>query len=74
MLTYHYALISDPCDRTVNAFLAFARAHPGCLLTLEPEDSRALRRAMATARSKSEDEFAGEDEEFMPALAARALN
>ena len=74
MLTYHYALISDPCDRTVNAFLEFARAHPGCLLTLAPENSRALYRAIATAWSKSEDEFAGEDGDFMPALAARALN
>jgi hypothetical protein len=74
MLTYHYALINDPCDRTVNAFLEFARAHPGCLLTLAPEDSRALYRAIATAWSKRENEFEGEDEEFMPALAASALN
>ena len=34
MLTYYYALISDPCVRTVDAFLNYARAHPGSLLTL----------------------------------------
>jgi hypothetical protein len=46
MLTYYYALISDPCERTVDALLAYARAHPGCLLTLEPADLRAMRRAI----------------------------
>jgi hypothetical protein len=49
MLTYYYALISDPCERTVDALLDYARAHPGCLLTLPPADSRAMYRAIATA-------------------------
>jgi hypothetical protein len=74
MLTYHYALISDPCDRTLNAFLEFTRAHPSCLLTLAPEDSRAMRRAIATAWSGHDHQLAGEDEAFLPALDARALN
>jgi len=49
MLTYYYALISDPCDRTVDALLDYARAHPGCLLTLPPADSCAMYRAIAAA-------------------------
>ena len=50
----YYALISDPCVRTVDAFLNYARAHPGCLLTLPPADSRAMYRAVATAAPESE--------------------
>ena len=65
MLTYYYALISDPCERTVDALLAYARAHPGCLLTLEPADLRAMRRAIATALSDDEHEYTAESEEFM---------
>ena len=65
MLTYYYDLISDPCERTVDALLAYARAHPGCLLTLEPADLRAMRRAIATALSDDEHKYAAESEEFM---------
>lgn len=54
MLTYYYELISDPCERTVDAILDYARAHPGCLLTLPPADSRAMYRAVATAAPESE--------------------
>jgi hypothetical protein len=36
MLTYCYALIMDPCEHNVDALLDYARAHPGCLLTLPP--------------------------------------
>ncbi|HZZ59562.1 MAG TPA: hypothetical protein VFE63_00095 [Roseiarcus sp.] len=74
MLTYHYALISDPCERTVNAFLDYARAHPACLLTLTPTDSRDMQRAIATAWSGHEHEFAGADEEYGIALDGSALN
>jgi hypothetical protein len=74
MLTYHYALINDPCQRTVNAFLEYARAHPGCLLTLTPTDSRAMHTAIATAWSDHEQEFVGEEEEFGSALDGRAHN
>jgi hypothetical protein len=49
MLTYYYALISDPCARTVDELLEYARAHPGCLLTLPPADSRAMHHAIAIA-------------------------
>ena len=63
MLTYHYALICDPCDRTVKAFLEFARSHPGCLLTLAPEDWLAMRRAIAAALGGHGREFIAEDEE-----------
>ena len=74
MLTYYYALISDPCERTVDALLAYARAHPGCLLTLEPADLRAVRRAIATAWSDHEHEYAAESEEFKFVLDRRTLN
>jgi len=46
MLTYYYALISNPCERTANALFEYLRAHAGCLHTLEPEDRRAIRRAI----------------------------
>ena len=74
MLTYHYALISNPCERTVDAFLEFARAHPSCLLTLAPADSRAMYRAIARAWSGHEDQFVAEDEQFMPVLDGRSFN
>ena len=66
MLTYYYALICDPCERTVDALLDYARAHPGCLLTMVPADVRAMHRAIATAWS--EHEYAAESEEFRLAL------
>ena len=69
MLTYYYALISDPCERTGQALLEYARAHPGCLLKLPPTDSRAMYRAIATAWGK-----APESEEFMLAIDRRTLN
>ena len=74
MLTYYYALISDPCERTVDAFLDYARAHPGCLLTLAPSDSRAMHCAFATAWGGNGHEFAPESEEFMLALDRRTFN
>ena len=74
MLTYYYALISDPCERTVDALLAYARAHPRCLLTLEPADLRAMRRAIATAWSNHEHEYAAEPEEFTFVLDLRTFN
>jgi hypothetical protein len=74
MLTYYYALISDPCARTVDALLAYARAHPGCFLTLEPADLRAMRHAIATAWSDEEHEYVAESEEFMIVLNRRTLN
>ena len=74
MMTYHYALICNPCESTVNALLEFARAHPGCLLTLPPADSRAMLRAIAVARSGHERRFAGEDDAFVHALDWRALS
>ena len=69
MLTYHYALISDPCPRTVDALLDYARAHPGCLLTLPPEDLRAMHSAIATAWGNAPD-----SEELMLAIDRRTLN
>ena len=74
MLTYYYALISDPCERTVDALLAYARAHPRCLLTLEPADLYAMRRAIATAWSDDQHEYAAESEELMFGLDRRTLN
>ena len=72
MLTYYYTLISDPCERTVDALLDYARAHPGCLLTLAPADLRAMHRAIATAWS--EHEYVVESEEFRLALDRRTFN
>jgi hypothetical protein len=69
MLTYYYALISDPCDRTVNELVDYARTHPGCLLTLPPEDSRTMYRAIATVWGD-----APEPEELLHAIDWRTLN
>jgi hypothetical protein len=69
MLTYYYALISDPCERTADALLEYARAHPGCLLKLPPADSSAIYRAIATAWGD-----APESEEFRLAIGRRTLN
>ncbi len=68
MLTYHYALMSDPCERTVKTLIDYLRAHPGCLHSLDPEDSRATQRAIAAASSDYEHEFATEAEAFMLGL------
>ena len=69
MLTYYYALISNPCERTVDALLDYARAHPGCLLTLPPADSCTMYRAIATAWGN-----VLESEEFMIAVNRRTLS
>jgi hypothetical protein len=74
MLTYYYALISDPCERTVDSFLDYAGAHPGCLLKLAPADSRAMRRAIAQAWSDDGHEYSGESEELKLVLDRRTLN
>jgi hypothetical protein len=74
MMTYHYALICNPCESTVNALLEFARAHPGCLHTLPPADSVAMRSAIAAARGGHERQFAAEDEAFASALDGRTLS
>ena len=68
MLTYYYALISNPCERTADALLEYARAHPGCLLTTAPT-IRAMYRAIATTWGN-----APESEEFMLAIEGRTLN
>jgi seryl-tRNA(Sec) selenium transferase len=74
MLTYYYALISDPSESRVNAFMDYVRVHPGCLLTLTPADSRALRRAIAMGWKSHQHEIEGEGEESVVALDRRALN
>ncbi len=78
MLTYYYALISDPCERTVNAFMEYVRVHPGCLLTLTPTDLRAVRRAIATGWKSHQHGIVGEgedeDEDSVFPLDRRVLN
>ena len=74
MLTYHYALISNPCERTVKALFDYLRAHPGCLHTLDPEDWRAIQRAVATASSDYEHQYPAEGDEFMLGLEQRVLH
>ena len=76
MLTYYYALISDPCERTVNAFMEYVRVHPGCLLMLTPTNSRAVRRAIATGWKSHQHGIVGEgeDEDFVFPLDRRVLN
>jgi hypothetical protein len=69
MLTYYIALISDPCERTVEALLEYARAHPGCLLKLPPTDSRAMYGAIASAWGNPPD-----SEEFRLAIDRRTLS
>ena len=69
MLTYYYALISDPCTRTADELLDYARAHPGCLLTLPPAYSRAMHRAIAIAWGDEP-----ESEEHKLAVERRTLN
>jgi hypothetical protein len=69
MLTYYYALISGPCARTVDELLEYARAHPGCLLTLPPAYSRAMHRAIAVAWGDTP-----ESEQFTLAIERRTLN
>jgi len=74
MLTYSYALISNPCERTVAAMFDYVRAHPGRLLTLAPADSQAMERAIATTSCHYEHEYVAEAEEFMLTLAQRGLH
>ena len=69
MLTYYYALINDPCARTVDELLDYARAHPGCLLTLSPAYSRAMDSAIAIAWGDEP-----ETEEHKLAIERRTLN
>jgi hypothetical protein len=74
MLAYHYALISNPCERTVRDLLDYVRTHPGRLHVLEPADSRAMQCAVATASLDNDDEYAGEAEEFLLELSQPALH
>jgi hypothetical protein len=74
MLTYYYALISDPCERTVNAFVDYVRVHPGCLLTLTPTDSRAVRRAITTGWKSHQHDSVGGGEEFVSVLDRHAFH
>lgn len=53
---------------TDGEFSIYARAHPGCLLTHSPADSRAMHRAIATAWGNDRHEYAQGSEEFMLAL------
>ncbi len=74
MLTYHYALISNPCERTLRDLLDYVRACPGCLNILEPDDLRAIQRAIANASRTYDDEYAVEAEEFMLGLDQRIFH
>ena len=69
MMTYYCALISDPCARTVDELLGYARDHPGCLLTLPPAYSRAMQSAIAIAWGDEPD-----SEEHKLAIERRTLN
>lgn len=71
MLTYHYALINNPCERTAKALFDYLRAHPGCLDTLDPEDWCAIKRAVGTAAFNYEREYAAGAEEFVLGLDQR---
>jgi hypothetical protein len=46
MLTYVYALICDPCERTACDLFAYVEAHPGCLMALDPDDFENVHRVM----------------------------
>ena len=74
MLTYCYALISNPCERTVSDFLDYVRAHPGCLLTLEPEDTGDMQRAIESAATGNQHPYAAEAEAFMIMLDRRTFH
>jgi len=64
MLTYCYALVSHPCERTLDDLFGYVRAHPGCLLALKPEDARALDSAIETASSNDRREQLLESDEL----------
>jgi hypothetical protein len=46
MLTYIYALVCNPCERTACDLFAYVEAHPGCLMALDPDDFEAVHRVM----------------------------
>ncbi len=62
MLAYQYALISNPCERTVRDLFDYVRTHPGRLHILAPEDSRAIQRAVGAASPAYGDDYAEGDE------------
>jgi hypothetical protein len=59
MLTYYYALIRDPCERTARELFQYVEAHPGCLLVLDPDDSAALHRAIDITSPDYERRYCG---------------
>ena len=61
-------------NRTLDAFLDYARAYPGCLLTLAPADVHAMRSAMAAACHSNGQDDAPESQEFMLTLDQRTFN
>ena len=65
MLSYHYALITNPCERTVRALLDYMQDHPGCLDTLDPEDSCAARLAISEASVYYAYEYPAEAKAFV---------
>ena len=71
MLSHFYTLISDPCTRTVDAFMTYARTHPGSLLTLSPADVRAMRRAIASTGAHRRH---SETDDVVLILGPRAVN
>jgi hypothetical protein len=74
MLTYHYALISNPCDRTVVAMFDYVHAHASGLSTLAPADLQAMARAIATTSCDYEREYPREAEELKHRLAGVSLH
>ena len=74
MLAYQYALISNPCERTVRDLFDYVRSHPGRLHILAPEDSRAIQRAVAAASPNSGDDYAAEADEVLLGLDQRVFD
>ena len=74
MLAYQYALISNPCERTVRDLFDYVRTHPGRLHILAPEDSRAIQRAVAAASPDCGDDYAAEGDEVLLGLDQRVFD
>ena len=74
MLACQYALISNPCERTVRDLFDYVRTHPGRLHILAPEDLRAIQRAVAIASSDYGAEYAAEGGEVLLGLDQRVFD